>query len=588
MWRDYLPSWLARTAAAESPTAGIDVLTRGEGILGGSGCCGDGAVGTVPVEQIAPCATLHPRAAGKRIERLGERVYCAVGYALSNVTMIAVEGGKVIVDATESCQAGREIKAAFDRLVPGPVKLIIYTHSHPDHFLGGTAFYSPGVPVWGHANFLEEMRSQVGTLSRMLYDRASRQYGSSLPELQRTVTGIGPALRLDGVIPPLLFPSETFRDTRRLNVGGLDIELVEAPGETRDHLFVHIPELRTVVAGDNVYRAFPNLYSVRGVAPRPVREWSESIDRIRWLEPEYVALGHTEPLRGREQVHEVLTAYRDAISHLHSSVVRFMNQGLSPDEMLPLVRLPEHLRDHPYLEQSYGCLEWGVRGIYEGYLGWFDGNATNLHPLSPPQFAERMIALAGGADKMEQAVMGALRMRDWQWAAQLCDILRAQGSADPRIGQWKAEALEHLAAATKQPVARNYYLSSAAELRGTGQQIRRAAIGGQTLRYMPLDLVVQSIVMQLRADTTANMTLRIGFDIPDAKRCYTLYIRRGVGEVRPDILDKPDFVITANEADFKSMLSGMLPAAHAIVRGAVKCSCGLAKLRLLRSIMHPA
>src|SRR6185295_12138602 len=118
------------------------------------------------------------------------------------------------------------------------------------------------------------------------------------------------------------------------------------------------------------------------------------------------------------------------------------------------------------------------------------------------------------------------------------------------------------------------YLSSAAELRGTGQQMRRAAIGGQTLRYMPLDLVVQSIVMQLRADTTANMTLRIGFDIPDAKRCYTLYIR-------PDVLDKPDFVITANEADFKSMLSGMLPAAHAIVRGAVKCSGGLAKLRLL-------
>ena len=118
--------------------------------------------------------------------------------------------------------------------------------------------------------------------------------------------------------------------------------------------------------------------------------------------------------------------------------------------------------------------------------------------------------------------------------------------------------------------------------------MRRAAIGGQTLRYMPLDLVVQSIVMQLRADTTENMNLRIGFDIPDAKRCYTLYIRRGVGEVRPDILDKPDFVITANEADFKSMLSGMLPAAHAIVRGAVKCSGGLAKLRLLRSIMHPA
>ena len=31
----------------------------------------------------------------KRVEKLGDRVYCAVGYALSNVTMVAVEGGNL-------------------------------------------------------------------------------------------------------------------------------------------------------------------------------------------------------------------------------------------------------------------------------------------------------------------------------------------------------------------------------------------------------------------------------------------------------------------------------------------------------------
>ena len=76
----------------------------------------------------------HPPVAEleKRVEKLGDRVYCAVGYALSNVTMVAVEGGKVIVDTTESLEAAREIKAEFDRLVPGPVKGIFYTHSHPE------------------------------------------------------------------------------------------------------------------------------------------------------------------------------------------------------------------------------------------------------------------------------------------------------------------------------------------------------------------------------------------------------------------------------------------------------------------------
>src|ERR1051325_3086328 len=106
MWRDYLPAWFARTAGAEVPAVEGGIVTSA-GPVGG-GCCGEAAAPMSP-EQIAPCATLHPQATGKRIERLGDRVYCAVGYALSNVTMIAVEGGKVIVDATESCQAGREI-----------------------------------------------------------------------------------------------------------------------------------------------------------------------------------------------------------------------------------------------------------------------------------------------------------------------------------------------------------------------------------------------------------------------------------------------------------------------------------------------
>src|SRR5690348_8729315 len=106
MWRDYLPAWFAGTSTTESSGASGVVLPA-EGARVGDPCCGEGIAAALPAEQIAPCATLQPRATGRRIEKLGERVYCAVGYALSNVTMIAVEGGKIIVDATESCQAGR-------------------------------------------------------------------------------------------------------------------------------------------------------------------------------------------------------------------------------------------------------------------------------------------------------------------------------------------------------------------------------------------------------------------------------------------------------------------------------------------------
>ncbi|CAO0824648.1 hypothetical protein DFAR_790004 [Desulfarculales bacterium] len=63
----------------------------------------------------------------------------------------------------------------------------------------------------------------------------------------------------------LLLPGHTFSDRRTLNIGGVEIELIEAHGETHDHLFVWLPQGRTIIAGDDFYWVFPNLIS--GASP---------------------------------------------------------------------------------------------------------------------------------------------------------------------------------------------------------------------------------------------------------------------------------------------------------------------------------
>ena len=50
----------------------------------------------------------------KRIIEIAENVYCAVGYALANSIMVGVDGGKVIIDTTESMAAATEIKEQFE------------------------------------------------------------------------------------------------------------------------------------------------------------------------------------------------------------------------------------------------------------------------------------------------------------------------------------------------------------------------------------------------------------------------------------------------------------------------------------------
>jgi alkyl sulfatase BDS1-like metallo-beta-lactamase superfamily hydrolase len=76
------------------------------------------------------------------IEIVPDKVYLAWGYALASPTMIVGDDGLIIIDPPDSMEA---TQIAYDdmREVAGtdlPVKAVVYSHSHPDHFPGIRVF----------------------------------------------------------------------------------------------------------------------------------------------------------------------------------------------------------------------------------------------------------------------------------------------------------------------------------------------------------------------------------------------------------------------------------------------------------------
>lgn len=179
--------------------------------------------------------------------------------------------------------------------------------------------------------------------------------------------------------------------------------------------------------------------------------------------------GHTNPILGAGEVQQVLSDYRDAVQFIHDKTVEGMNQGMTPDELVEYVQLPQNLAAKDYLQPFYGHPEWGVRSVFNGYLGWFDGNPTNLFRLSPKSEAQRIAKLAGGTVKLLAAANEALATDDNQWAAQLTDYLLAINKDDAAARRIKAEALTKLAGKMVNATARNYYLTVARELREEAQ-----------------------------------------------------------------------------------------------------------------------
>jgi alkyl sulfatase BDS1-like metallo-beta-lactamase superfamily hydrolase len=190
-------------------------------------------------------------------------------------------------------------------------------------------------------------------------------------------------------------PNVLFDETHRVEVGDTTFELFHTPGETPEHLTVWIPKLKAAFIGDNYYESFPNLYTLRGTRPRWALDYVNSLNKVLALEPELVLPSHGEAIRGRDEVKRRLTKYRDAILYVHDATVKGMNDGKDVLTLMREITLPPDLA----LGESYGRLTWSIRGIYEGYVGWFDGNVSTM--FGPPsQGYGAIVSLAGGPDRV--------------------------------------------------------------------------------------------------------------------------------------------------------------------------------------------
>ncbi len=408
----------------------------------------------------------------EQVIKVADNVYTAVGFSVSNVSMIVGDDGVVIVDTGMMIDDASRIMAEFRKLSDKPVKAIIFTHSHGDHTGGAAAFLGNERPqIWAHKNFGSEALPLVAGGVTFQSVRGARQAGFKLPPEQRINNGVAPVRYPKRSGSVFASGNETkpthFLESERqtIKVAGIELELVSSPGETNDQLFVWYPAAKVLFAGDNFYRSFPNLYAIRGTPNRSVRLWAESLGKLADKNAVALVGGHTNPILGANEVTQVLSDYRDAVQFIHDKTVQGMNKGMTPDELVEYVQLPQSLADKDYLQPFYGHPEWGVRSVFNGYLGWFDGNPSNLFRLSPKSEAERIAKLAGGTDKLLASAHEAQAADDDQWAAQLADHLLAIDKDNAAAKRIKADALTKLASKMVNATARNYYLTVARELR---------------------------------------------------------------------------------------------------------------------------
>jgi alkyl sulfatase BDS1-like metallo-beta-lactamase superfamily hydrolase len=534
----------------------------------------------------------HTKHFRKQIYKIAENVYSAVGWNIANVVMIEGDEGIILVDVGLSPDTSKQVKKEFEKITLKPVVAVIYSHFHHDHIDGIKAFVtdedvqSGKVAIYAHTSLMKNLADESNLLGTILGYRAGYTFGFFLPEQDKENmnSGIGP-IGIGGHPGSFIAPSHLITDHLKVNIAGVDLEIIHVPSEAPDELAVYLPQSNVLIDTEVIQGpTFPNLHTLRGTKFRDPVQWVQSIDRLREFRAEYLVPTHGQPVYGAEKVEEVLRMTRDGIQFVHDQTVRYMNKGLVPDELVEVVKLPPHLGNYkPYLREYYGTVAQAVREIYAGYIGWFEGDPVDLNPTPRQEYSRRLVALMGGREKVLAAAHAAYGDNDPQWAAELLSHLIRLDRNDAVARKIKAAAFRRLGYASMNINWRNWYLTSAMELEGkldqqvSARQMANIFLPPDMIGALSADALISGWPSRLKAEETLDVGLTLGIQLTDESQGLGLEIRGGVCQFHQRLPEVNDITIELARPLLNRVLAGGASFVDMIEKGDIKLHGELAE-----------
>jgi glyoxylase-like metal-dependent hydrolase (beta-lactamase superfamily II) len=253
----------------------------------------------------------------------------------SNAGFVVTDDGVVVFDALGSPALGAELLQRIQRITTQPVRRVIISHYHADHFYGLQAFKAQGAEIWAHRRVPEYLTSDAPRL------RLDERRQSLFPWVNDFTRIIPPDVVVDG--------------EREFTLGGIRFQLFSAgPAHTPEDLMMLVIDEKVLFAGDLIFAG-----RVPFVGDADSRAWLKALDRLVERAPDIVVTGHGP--HSRSGLNDVILT-RDYLRHLRAEMGRGVEQMLT-------------------FEEAYAAADWSRFRHLPAFSAANRGNAYNTFIL---------------------------------------------------------------------------------------------------------------------------------------------------------------------------------------------------------------
>lgn len=515
--------------------------------------------------------------------KVHDRIFQVRGYDLSNITFIQGDTGWIVIDPLISAETA---KAAFElvtkHLGQKPIRAVIYSHSHIDHYGGVRGVVNEDdvkagkVQILAPEHFAEHAISENVIAGNAMGRRAIYMYGALLPRNAQGGVNGGLGQTTSTGAAGLILPTREIKSTgEKVTIDGVDMVFQMTPGtEAPAEMNTFFPQFRAMWMAENTTNTLHNVLTLRGAVVRDPLKWASYLNETINLYGPQVDVkfqAHHWPQWGNEKIVDYWEKQRDLYKYIHDQSVNLLNKGYTGIEISNLVKLPPELDKQFYNRGYYGSVRHNTRAVYQRYMGFYDGVPATLDQLPPVDAAKKYIDYMGGVPAIMTKAKADFDQGEYRWTA---EILQRVVFAEPNNKEAKellADTYEQMGYQAESGPWRSIYLQGAYELRnGVPSAGGTNVASPDTIKAMPPEMTFDFFGVRLNGEKAAGKKLALNIDFTDPKAQYSLTVENGVLNYNKTSLPNADARITLAKLTLDRIQLGEITPEQAITSGEMK------------------